>query len=51
MVSVGAKVPPLAVRPGEGAFLGQQLRALYLETELGKRKNVTGVFVLVGSSC
>jgi len=32
-----AKAPLLAARPGEGVLLGQQLRALCLETELGKR--------------
>jgi len=32
----------LAVRPMEGVFLEQQLRALCLETELGKRKKEKG---------
>jgi len=33
-----ARAHPLAARLGEGVLLGQQLRALCLETELGKKK-------------
>jgi len=45
-----AKAPLLAARPGEGVLPGQQLRALCLETELGKRSVATGAMYGTGTT-